>query len=179
MRAWSCQLNFPLLRCAALQLWEASTVGYRLRHQTHLDVSLRFGNIVPDIIGTHQMLDTGVDLPRISCPSSQNIRFDNWCFSHLLGDNNSSGCNFQLQPHQCLLGHPDYKQSLRQYLPLFSRDTDTQHHLGCGDHDFTPALHLEKSHQSIITEGWTSLPLHPWRLRHHRGYTSFEYYGRP
>ena len=64
-------------------------MGNSFRHQKYLDLPLRFGNLIPNISGPHQMLDTVLTLSRISCSSTQTVCFDDWCVSHLLGDNNS------------------------------------------------------------------------------------------
>lgn len=64
-------------------------MGNSFRHQKHLDLPLRFGNPIPNICGPHQMLDSVISLSRISCPSTQSVRFDDWCVSHVLGNNNS------------------------------------------------------------------------------------------
>ena len=63
-------------------------MGYSLRYQALLDLPLRFRNNIPNITSPHQMLHTVFTLPRIPCPSVENIRFDHWCHSHLLGHNN-------------------------------------------------------------------------------------------
>ena len=64
-------------------------MGDNVRYQAFLDLPLRLGNLVPNVTGPHQMLDIIFTPPRIPCASIENLCFDDWYYSHLLGHNNS------------------------------------------------------------------------------------------
>ena len=64
-------------------------MGDSLRYQTRLDLSLRFGNHVPHINCLNKKLNTILTISHIPRPPIQNLRNDDWCGRHLLGDHDS------------------------------------------------------------------------------------------